>query len=410
MHVALPSPCWPPDVFPSGIATYVANLRPGLAAVGVDSRVLALRREGPARDDVVDARADDAERSLGERVLERAADRLSGELGNALRVGRWISRSLARLERDWPVDLVEMEESFGAARIVKARSRTPLVVRLHGPWCFVGPALGRRRDHNFWLRCRAEALAIAAADGVSSPSLAALQVVRQWYRLPLPDAQVIPNPVAVAGPAEVWTLAGCDRQTILFVGRFDRVKGADTVLDALGLLVRSHPQARLILAGPDMGLHDGDRIWSLPQYLEARLPAEARARVSFVGAQPRQEIERLRRQALITVVASRFETFGMVALEAMAAGAPLVSTRAGGLAEIGTPGTSCLAFGTEDAAELAARLASLLDDPPRAAALGAAGLIEARARFAPEVVAPRMAAFYRQVRDAAARRGSGAGA
>jgi glycosyltransferase involved in cell wall biosynthesis len=405
MRVALPSPCWPPDAFPSGIATYVGNLRPGLAQVGVESRVLAMRTEGPAREDVVDARADDAQRGLGARVVERAADRLSGEMGNAVRLGRWVSHTLGRLQRDWPVDLVEMEESFGAARIVKARSRTPLVVRLHGPWCFVGPALGRRRDHHFWLRCGAEAMAIGAADGVSSPSQAALEVVRRSYRLRLPDAEVIPNPVVVASDAEAWTLAGCDRHTILFVGRFDRVKGADTMLDAFGLLAKTHPRARLLFAGPDMGLYEGDRIWTMPQYLEARLPPEARERISFLGSLPRVEVERRRRQALVTVVASRFETFGMVALEALAAGAPLVTSRAGGLAEIGTPGGDCLAFAAEDARDLADKLGSLLDDPERAARLGAAGLLAARRSFAPEVIAPQMAAFYRRVRASAEARG-----
>jgi glycosyltransferase involved in cell wall biosynthesis len=298
-----------------------------------------------------------------------------------------------------------MEESFGAARIVKARTRTPLVVRLHGPWCFVGPALGRRRDHHFWLRCRAEALAIGAADGVSSPSLAALQVVRQSYCLPLPDAEVIPNPVTVTTDADAWTLAGCDRHTILFVGRFDRVKGADTMLDAFGLLVKTHPQTRLLFAGPDMGLYEGDRIWTMPQYMEARLSPEVRARITFLGSLPRVEVERRRRQALVTVVASRFETFGMVALEALAAGVPLVTSRAGGLAEIGTPGTDCLAFASDDAQDLAAKLASLIDDPERAVRLGAAGLVTVRRRFAPEVIAPQMAAFYRRVRASAEARG-----
>jgi glycosyltransferase involved in cell wall biosynthesis len=402
MRVALPSPCWPPDVFPSGIATYVGNVRPGLAEVGVESRVLAMRTEGPPREDVMDAQASGGPRGgLGARMFERAVYRLSADMGNAVSMARWVSGTLRRLERDWPVDLVEMEESFGAARIVKARSRTPLVVRLHGPWCFVGPALGRKRDHHFWLRCRAESLAIGAADGVSSPSQAALDVVRQSYGLALPDAVVIPNPVTAASAAQAWTLAGCDRDTILFVGRFDRVKGADTVVDAFGLLARSFPRARLLFAGPDMGLYEGDRIWTMPQYLEARLPAEVRGRVNFLGSLPRAEVERVRKQALVTVVASRFETFGMVALEAMAAGAPLVTSRAGGLAEIGTPGVHCLAFASEDAGDLASKVGSLLEDPERAARLGAAGRDEARQKFAPEVVAPQMAAFYRRVRDRA---------
>jgi glycosyltransferase involved in cell wall biosynthesis len=229
--------------------------------------------------------------------------------------------------------------------------------------------------------------------------------VRQSYRLPLPDAEVIPNPVTVTTDADAWTLAGCDRHTILFVGRFDRVKGADTMLDAFGLLAKTHPQTRLLFAGPDMGLYEGDRIWTMPQYMEARLSPEVRARITFLGSLPRAEVEKRRRQALVTVVASRFETFGMVALEALAAGAPLVTSRAGGLAEIGTPGTDCLAFASADAQDLAAKLASLIDDPERAVRLGAAGLVAVRRRFAPEVIAPQMAAFYRRVRASAEARG-----
>ena len=151
-----------------------------------------------------------------------------------------------------------------------------------------------------------------------------------------------------------------------------------------------------------MGLYEGDRIWTMPQYLEAPLPAEVRGRISFLGSLPRVEVERGGEQALVTVVASRFETFGMVALEALAAGAPLVTSRAGGLAEIGTPGVDCLAFASEDAGRSGGEGRQPAGRSRRGRrGWGRPGCWRPGGSFAPEVIAPQMAAFYRRVRASA---------
>jgi glycosyltransferase involved in cell wall biosynthesis len=99
----------------------------------------------------------------------------------------------------------------------------------------------------------------------------------------------------------------------------------------------------LTFVGPDRGLERDGRRWSLPEYVEARLPgALADGRVRWLDRRPPAEVEALRRRAAATVMASRYETFAITVTEAMAAACPLAATRAGGAAEpasLLSPGT-----------------------------------------------------------------------
>lgn len=404
LRVAFQSPCWPFDLIPNGIATYVKNIRGALGTLGVETRVLASQvAAGLADPDVVPVATEAEAASAPRRLLERVAYRASVNAWSFLRFGRAVGEAARALDQRWPIDLLEMEESFGAAALVARALPGRVVVRLHGPWTVVGPALGAPRDHNHFARVGAEGLALRAAVAVSSPSRAALDHVRRAYRLPLEGAAVIPNPVTLPAPALTWRPDSCEPDTLLFLGRFDRVKGADLVLDAFARLLAEFPRLELLFAGPDVGLRDGTRTWKLAEYLEARLPAPARARVQVLGAVDHGKVVALRRQAFVTVVASRFETFPMVVLEALAAGSPLVTADCGGVPEIVRHGETALTFPAGDAAALAAQVAALLRERPLAARLGAAGREDCARRFVPQVVAARMRDFYAGVLDASKR-------
>lgn len=108
---------------------------------------------------------------------------------------------------------------------------------------------------------------------------------------------------------------------IVFAGRFTRTKGFDRVLD----LVESTP-FEFVLAGGH-----GDR------ELHERASALASPRCRLAGWIAQNAIERLFAAASLVVMPSRYEPFGMVAIEAMRAGAPLLASNTGGLAEIVTP-------------------------------------------------------------------------
>ena len=165
---------------------------------------------------------------------------------------------------------------------------------------------------------------------------------------------------------------GCDPRTVLFVGRFDRHKGGDLIIEAFGRALRAVPDARLWFVGPDCGLlADDGRRWDLEGFVDDRLPgARTSGRVELLGQQPHSALDGLRRRALVSVVCSRYDVFGLTAAEAMALGCPVVAARVGGLAEIITDDVDGLLHRAGDPDDLAAKLVALLTNPARAAELG----------------------------------------
>src|SRR5262249_31845251 len=146
-------------------------------------------------------------------------------------------------------------------------------------------------------------------------------------------------------------------RTILFVGRFDALKGGDIMIDAFARIVRAEPEATLTMVGPDDGFVDADgRRWGGREYLAERHPAVPEPAVRWLGPLPSHQIAPLRRRAAVTLVTSRSETFGYTAAEAMAHGCPLIATAAGGLSELVEDGRTGLLAPPEDPAALAERI------------------------------------------------------
>jgi glycosyltransferase involved in cell wall biosynthesis len=216
--------------------------------------------------------------------------------------------------------------------------------------------------------------------------------------LALPGAEVIPNPVELVASADRWNLQGCDRNRIAFIGRFDRHKGGDTMIDAFAAVLRQHPEARLDFIGPDRGcVDDAGRQWRIEQYLRERLKDEDRAKVTVHGFLPGGRAAEIRKRALVTVAPSRYETFGIAAAEAMMAGCPMVVAASGALTELIQEGHNGLAAAPGDACDVGEKILTLLRNPDRAAEFGHRAAMDAAQRYSPEVVARQTIALYRRV-------------
>jgi glycosyltransferase involved in cell wall biosynthesis len=153
------------------------------------------------------------------------------------------------------------------------------------------------------------------------------------------------------------------QQQVLFVGRLVPQKAVDVLTRAFGAVLRRHPAARLVVAG------DGDQ----RLYLErlARFLG-VRQHVDFLGWRSPDELTHLYRSSAVTAVPSLYEPFGLVALEAMASGCPVVVGQVGGLTELVEDGVSGFMVEPGDHLGLAARLAALLSDRDLAHATGLA--------------------------------------
>ena len=173
---------------------------------------------------------------------------------------------------------------------------------------------------------------------------------------------------------------------LLMVARLSPEKGWAEMLAALPLLVRLGEDVRLVACG------DGDRAW-----IDRELASHGVGdRVELLGMRHPGELPELYAAADVVVVPSRREGFGLVGLEAMAAGAPVVSTGVGGLSEYMRADENAVLVRPGDPAALAAGIRRVLGDAELRRRLGVAG-VETAAGYDLRETARRVVQLYRDV-------------
>lgn len=186
-----------------------------------------------------------------------------------------------------------------------------------------------------------------------------------------------------------------DGHVITFVGRVDPIKGIDTLLEAAAVLSSREIPFTVIFVGGDLG-QDGAPVGALADVAAAAARLGVRDRFLFVGAQPQDQLPVYYSAADVVIVPSRYESFGLVAVEAMACGVPVVASRVGGLVYTIEDGESGFLVPFNDAAAFADRCAALFADPGLRARLGAHGH-ESAQRFAWPVVAEAVIHVYERL-------------
>jgi D-inositol-3-phosphate glycosyltransferase len=299
----------------------------------------------------------------------------------------WLSGEAAlRLRRSWGVPVVHMFHTLGAMKNSVARSKeeTETGQRI---------AIERRLMH--------EADAI-----VSATPLDRAQMVWNYGAAP-EQIRVVPCGVDLRrfqpgdrAVARAQLGFDPDERLLLCVGRMEPLKGMDALIRALALLRAEgrpwSPAVRVLLVGGD---GEGQAAtWNAEQ---RRLDALRRElgvadQVSFLGAQPQELLPAFFTAADVVAVPSHYESFGMVALEAMACGAAVVASNAGGLALTVEDGRSGLLFTPDDHEGLAARLSQLLDSPALAAQLRT-GAVQRAGEYSWSLIAKRIGAIYTEL-------------
>ncbi|HYZ37634.1 MAG TPA: glycosyltransferase [Pseudonocardiaceae bacterium] len=179
------------------------------------------------------------------------------------------------------------------------------------------------------------------------------------------------------------------RHRILSLGRLVERKGVETTVRAMTAV----PGAELVIAGGGDAIADAE---------QARLSSVAAAcgvqdRVRLLGRIARRDVPALLRSADVVVSVPWYEPFGMVPLEAMACGVPVVASAVGGHLDTVVDGRTGALVPPRNPAALAQRLRELLADPARLAAIGSAAAARARSRYGWNRIAVETELLYRQV-------------
>ncbi|MEA2528732.1 MAG: D-inositol-3-phosphate glycosyltransferase [Thermomicrobiales bacterium] len=186
-----------------------------------------------------------------------------------------------------------------------------------------------------------------------------------------------------------------DERVVLFVGRVDPIKGIDTLLCTAAALDRAGTEATILFVGGDLDA-DGEPTGPLREVVAEASKLNVVSRFRFVGSQPQERLPLFYGAADAVVVPSRYESFGLVAVEAMACGRPVVASRAGGLTFTVEDGTTGYLAPVGDFGLFAEHLARILEDSDLRDRLGA-NAHESAQRFAWGSVAESVQHVYERL-------------
>jgi glycosyltransferase involved in cell wall biosynthesis len=397
MKIAFLVPSWPPGSSPNGIVTYASELIPALRQQGHEVFVLTGQKWGDEDPYTIDLRRF----APTQTIWDRTAYRIAPEPVFYRRLTIGIIRAIKRLTTIHQWDVLEMEESFGACLAISRLNLLPVIVRLHGPWFLTGPFTDRSNKHQLNARReKREGRGIQDAHFVISPAARILEAVKSHYKLPLPASRIIANPIKAGPPSQLWDArAGAKR--ILFVGRFDSLKGGDLVLRAFADLAESCSKVELTFVGPDHGIREKDgSIIRLEEFVRRYIPEEHRSRIHFQGQITHSAVMSYRRSHLVAIVASEYEVAPYTVLEGFSLGCPVIATAVGGIPELIEDNRNGLLVPAQDVKAMSNACRRLLKDHSLAVQLGREALRDCRRLYDPAVIAKQVVGAYGEAIEA----------
>ena len=192
----------------------------------------------------------------------------------------------------------------------------------------------------------------------------------------------------------------CESRMLLFVGRIEPLKGVDALIRALAILRNNgtldrHPHCLVIIGGdPDSTVENLSAEMARLQNLCAEL--DLGDLVVFLGKRAQDTLPYYYSSADVLIIPSHYESFGMVALEAMACGTPVIASQVGGLAFLVKDGVTGYVVPDEDIEMLSQRLSILISQPDIRRQMGEQACAEAQ-NYAWEKITARILQVYEKV-------------
>ena len=378
---------------PGGVERHVAEIAPRLASRGhrVDVYTSDLYREYPL-----------------ERLPSNVPREEHAPFGEIHRLPVWsfpgelhylFFRGLeGALDRNRP-DLVHAHtygtNQVAVARRIRRRHGTPFILtaHFHPIWSIEGGWV-RHRLRSFYDRY--------LAGPVVHDASALIVQTREEERLirstgiPLPRVVVVPPGYSPRSSAPADRNAFRDRfgisdPYVLFVGRLASNKGLLDLVEAFARVAASDPTARLVLIGEDGGMRETVLARARARGLERRVDLTGHVEDPAV-------VDAAYRDARLFVLPSEYEAFGLVLLEALAQGTPVVASRVGGIPEVVEDGRAGLLVPPRSPEALAEAILRLWNDRGLARRLGEYGRQAIVPRYSWDALADRLDALYGEVR------------
>lgn len=256
-------------------------------------------------------------------------------------------------------------------------------------------------------RIKGESHVIEVADLIIAATEDEQDQLFDLYQVPSEKVKIIPPgvnihhfyPIPTDEAKEAIGLSPRDKAA-LFVGRIEPLKGVDTLLQAMAILKRNCRlficPDYLIIIGGDPGGEEEKLSYEMTRLQSLSHELDLEDMVIFLGKRGQDTLPYYYSAAEVVVVPSHYESFGMVALEAMACGTPVIASRVGGLAHLVKDGETGFNVPAQDPDALAEKLRALFVDHDLRAAFGARAAAYARG-FSWEIITKQMTEVYREL-------------
>ncbi|HJM89628.1 MAG TPA: glycosyltransferase [Dehalococcoidia bacterium] len=259
----------------------------------------------------------------------------------------------------------------------------------------------RASEHEPEVRLDAERALVHSVDRVVAATEHERRMLAQLYRVERERVSVTPLGVDMdqfqpRDRAEARSELGlpADGRILLAVGRVEPLKGFDILIRALADMTEDEDVTLVILGGDERAATEFARLTAIAEEVGVA------SRVMLPGATQHERLAKYYNAADVVVIPSFYESFGLVALEAMASGVPVVASRVGGLPSTVADGRTGYLISWRCPEPFAEKLDLLLTNEGLRSALGSAGVTAAE-RFAWEKVAASLIDLYEEVLDSA---------
>jgi glycosyltransferase involved in cell wall biosynthesis len=275
----------------------------------------------------------------------------------ALEVAHWLETCEVHFDAIEFVDCqAQSVAAIDHAGIHPANELVPRLIHAHTPM-FVGERFndvdtqqfGRSTYHQWEQAC------IDAADGLGTAGAHLDAHIHRASDVTIP-------PLVCRADAMIRPVDTPPRQHIVYLGSLEQRKGADIGFDAVCEVLKDHARVEASFIGPDTLTGPGES--SMTAHLQSRMPAALRSRITFTGAVPHADVMNALAQAAVVIVPSRFDSFNIVAAEAIMRGVPVVASPHVGIVHFAPSIHVCQSL---TVAALRAGLNTVLNDAKRAA-------------------------------------------
>ncbi len=401
-----------PPLGHGGIGQWTREVAVGLAARGHEVTVIARALDGRPRIDFQDGVW--VHRIEPTAISEADAQAFAPAPASLSAYSLALQREVERIDAHRRFDLISGPiadiEPMASLRL----AQVPVVVSLHTTYKLSLPHKPDWLSRPDYIAGHVEP-AIACenaliADGphLLANSRAILDDIEAAHGVEIDRAKVeiVPHGVSDLSVGVTPAARGAGEVRLLFVGRLEERKGADALLAILPDLLAAHPSLIADVVGED-GIIVGAATLRRRYEADNAGQPEILARTRFHGALPREQVLAHYAACDLFVAPSKYESFGLIFIEAMCFGKPVVAYDVGGAKELIVDGVNGRLAAAGDAHALAAAIGALVDDPEARARMGRRARQTYEAEYTTALMIDRLEAYYRAVlakRAAPARR------